>query len=336
MQNRARAGARPSMMAWFATMVMMLLALVNACIVVDGSVVPLNMHRHDTRVKEMRRHDVLTAIARSSGGGAIGFDDGKDICNDDDCMMTTTNTLDADDDEASVNDLVENYKSTARELVAGRVSVDTDATITRSEIEENESILDRCDDMSRDGMFKSVDMVEYTIADWVLYNNRELGSTRENHRLAAMAIDGSSGMGSTFCCSLLNLNILRNGWRITKGDSAGIIREDEYEAVNASDDDQRCIGKAYHEVSSNGFGRAHDLDCWEVKRVDLAIFIELAWADHSISKVLEPIRASAADDIISKASEESGWDFIECGKTVESSSRDEKWLAEKDMARKPV
>jgi len=29
MQNRARAGARPSMMAWFATMVMMLLALVN-------------------------------------------------------------------------------------------------------------------------------------------------------------------------------------------------------------------------------------------------------------------------------------------------------------------
>ena len=58
MQNRARAGARPSMMAWFATMVMMLLALVNACIVVDGSVVSLNMHRHDTRVKEMRTHDV--------------------------------------------------------------------------------------------------------------------------------------------------------------------------------------------------------------------------------------------------------------------------------------
>ena len=174
MQNRARAGARPSMMAWFATMVMMLLALVNACIVVDGSVVSLNMHRHDTRVKEMRTHDVLTAIARSSGGGAIGFDDGKDICNDDDCMMTTTNTLDADDDEASVNDSVENYKSTARELVAGRVSVDTDATITRSEIEENESILDCCDDMSRDAMFKSVDMLEYTIADWVLYNNREL------------------------------------------------------------------------------------------------------------------------------------------------------------------
>ena len=172
MQNRARAGARPSMMAWFATMVMMLLALVNACIVVDGSVVSLNMHRHDTRVKEMRTHNVLTA--RSSGGGAIGCDDGKDICNDDDCMMTTTNTLDADDDDALVNNSVENYKSTARELVAGRVSVDTDATITRSEIEENESILDWCDDMSRDGMFKSVDMLEYTIADWVLYNNREL------------------------------------------------------------------------------------------------------------------------------------------------------------------
>ena len=93
------------------------------------------------------------------------------------------------------------------------------------------------------------------------------------------------------------MNILRNGWRITRGDSAGIIREDEYKAVNASDDDQRCIGKAYHEVSSNGFGRAHDLDCWEVKRVDLAIFIELAWADHSISKVLEPIRAWGDDEL---------------------------------------
>ena len=93
------------------------------------------------------------------------------------------------------------------------------------------------------------------------------------------------------------MNILRNGWRITRGDSAGIIREDEYKAVNASDDDQRCIGKAYHEVSSNGFGRAHDLDCWEVKRVDLAIFIGLAWADHSISKVLGPIRAWADDEL---------------------------------------
>jgi len=112
MQNRARAGARPSMMAWFATMVMMLLALVNACIVVNGFVVSLNMHRHDTRVKEMRTHDVT---ARSSGGGAIGFDDGEDICNDDDCMMTTTNTLDAEDDEASVNNSLENDKSTARD-----------------------------------------------------------------------------------------------------------------------------------------------------------------------------------------------------------------------------
>ena len=294
MQNRARAGARPSMMAWFATMVMMLLALVNACIVVNGFVVSLNMHRHDMRVKEMRTHDVLTAGAVEE----VPLDfiyDGEDICNDDDCMMTMTNTLDADDDDASVNNSVENHKSTARELVAGRVSVDTDATITRSEIEENESILDRCV-MSRDDMFVC-DVNDEIIADWVLYNDRESGSTMlyndresgstiENHRLATMAKDGSSGMGSTLCCSQLNLNILCNGWRITRGDSAGIIKVDEYEAVNASDDDQRCIGKAYHEVSSKGFGRAHDFDCWEVKRVDLAIFIELAWADHSISKVL--------------------------------------------------
>ena len=257
MQNRARAGARPSMMAWFATMVMMLLALVNACIVVDGFVVSLNMHQHDTRVKEMRTHDVLTA--RSSGGGTIGFDDGEDICNDDDCTMTTTNTLDADDNEASVNDSVENYKSTARELVAGRVSVDTDATITRSEIEENESILDRCV-MSKEDIFMSADMVDYTIADWVLYNDRESGSTSLGHSGKAVkaqftidlsgmfeAKDGSSGIEATLCCSRqLNLNILRNGWRITRGDLAGIIREDGCEfVVNASDDDQRFIGKAY-------------------------------------------------------------------------------------------
>ena len=231
-----------------------------------------------------------------------------------------------------MNDSVENYKSTARELVAGRVSVDTDATITRSEIEENESILDRCV-MSREDIFMSADMVDYTIADWVLYNDRESGSTSLGHSGKAVkaqftidlsgmfeAKDGSSRIEATLCCSRqLNLNILRNGWRITRGDSAGIIREDEYEAVNASDDHQRCIGKAYHEVSSKGFGRAHDFDCWEVKRVDLAIFIELAWADHSISKVLGPIRAWADSFVISKASEESSWDVIECGKAVESS-----------------
>ena len=125
--NKARARVRSSMMAWFATIMMMLLAFVNVFVVVDGFVVSLNMHKHDTRVKEIRKHGVLTA--RSSGGGAIGMDDGEDICNDDDCIVTTTvNTLDANDDKASLK----SCRLKAREFVAGRVSVDTDATITRS------------------------------------------------------------------------------------------------------------------------------------------------------------------------------------------------------------
>ena len=308
MQNRARAREKSSMTAWFATMVIMLLALANASVVVDGFVVS-NVHRlHGTIENENGTHDVLAAM--SSEGGAIGIDDGEVICDDNDCKLTTTNTLlDEDEDEASVNYSDENYKSTARELVAGRVSVDTDATITRS-VEKNEND-GRCVMSSREDIFMSADMVDYTIADWVLDTDRESGSTSLVKAQFAIdlsgmfeAKDGSSGIEATLCCSRqLNLNILRNGWRITRGDSAGIIREDGCEfVVNASDDDQRFIGKVYHDVSFNVFGRAHDLDCWEVKRIDLAICIEQAWAEIFV---------------ISKVLEESSRDVIECGKAVE-------------------